>query len=72
MALPSVCFGQGIEIFDGLNDVQTKRLASLCGNLTDSEQLIHADSGSMLVRLISTLFRYGGFKAQVYFSHGVY
>lgn len=72
MALPSACFGQGIEIFNGLNNIQTNRLALLCGNMTDSEQPIHADSGSMLVKLISSPYRYGGFKAEVYFSHGMY
>ncbi|XP_018577861.1 cubilin-like [Anoplophora glabripennis] len=70
LALPSICLGQGLEIYNGLNDQRPNRLASLCGNISDSEQLIHADSGKMLVKLMSSPFRYGGFKAEVYFSHG--
>ncbi|KAJ8923869.1 hypothetical protein NQ315_010451 [Exocentrus adspersus] len=58
-----------VQVFNGLQEKSEKRLASLCGNITENEP-IHSDSDTMLVKLDTSPTTYGGFKAQVYFSYG--
>ena len=55
-----------VKIYEGLDTVETNRLAVLCGNLTEHLPIFKSNSSSMLVTFVTDDNRhYPGFSANV-------
>ncbi|XP_023016013.2 cubilin [Leptinotarsa decemlineata] len=69
MKLTTSCFVQNLQIFDGLQENSSSRLAQLCGNVYH-EFPISSSSNKMHVKFMALPFNRGSFKAEIRFSHG--
>ncbi|ENN74285.1 hypothetical protein YQE_09257, partial [Dendroctonus ponderosae] len=63
------CLGPSVNIFDGHDQRNEKRLARLCGNI-EEEKPIPSSSNTMLVKLTLSYSYISDFQAEVYFTYG--
>lgn len=69
MSLGISCLVQSLEVYDGLETKQKKRLAQLCGHIEENKP-IPSTSNTMLVKLSSTAYNFNSFEGEVYFTYG--
>lgn len=63
------CLGPSLNVFDGHDQRNEKRLARLCGNI-EEEKPIPSSSNTMLVKLTMSNSYISDFEAEVYFTYG--